>query len=249
MDFWLMATLAAGAFLVAGTIKGLVGIGLPTASIALMTLFLPPRMAIALILIPMIGSNFWQMIRGGDVRLLARRYGTFAVVLAVTVTVTALAARDVPDRFLTGALGAVILLFVAASWRGWVPALRPGWDRAAQIGFGAAAGAIGGLTSAWAAPLTIYLSTRRVQKDEFVAASGFLIVCGSVPLTMAYAWMGLLDTSAAGLSAALLIPTILGFSIGEAWRRKMSGTAFRQAVLIVFAVLGLNLLRRSIFVV
>ena len=47
-------------FLLAGTVKGLVGLGLPTIVIALTTLVLPLTEAIAMIALPTIFSNVWQ---------------------------------------------------------------------------------------------------------------------------------------------------------------------------------------------
>jgi len=52
-------------FLLAGTVKGLVGLGLPAISIALMSLYLPLPEAIALISLPTIFTNIWQASVGG----------------------------------------------------------------------------------------------------------------------------------------------------------------------------------------
>jgi uncharacterized membrane protein YfcA len=240
-------SVASIAFLAGGAIKGLTGIGLPTAAIALMTLFLDPRTAIALILFPMLGSNMWQLFRGGQILRSARRYGLFAAVLFAGVGVTAFGTENASDRVLLLALGTVILIFVAVSWKGLVPPLHDKHDKAAQIGFGLFAGVIGGMTAAWAPPMAMYLAARRVDKDEFIRATGFLITVGTLPLVFAYAQLGFLTGPLAGMSAAMLIPTLMGFSLGEVLRARLSVAAFRNAILITFVVLGLNLIRRAIW--
>ena len=53
-------------FLLAGTVKGLVGLGLPTITIALTSLVLPLPEAIALIALPTIFTNVWQAAVGGN---------------------------------------------------------------------------------------------------------------------------------------------------------------------------------------
>lgn len=247
MDLTSTLLVATGAFLVAGSIKGLSGIGLPTAAIALMTLFLDPRTAIALVLFPMVGSNAWQLYRGGHLIRTMRGYAPMAVVLFLGVGFTAFATQNVPDRGLLAALGIVILIFVAVSWKGLVPALPIHHDRSAQIIFGIFAGVIGGMTAGWGAPLAMYLSTKRVDKDEFVRASGFLIFVGSLPLCYAYIKIGFMTGPLASLSAAMLVPTLIGFSLGEVLRRRLSGDGFRNATLILFVFLGLNLIRRAIW--
>lgn len=247
METLTLIAIATAAFLFSGTVKGMTGLGLPTAAIAFMTLFLDPRTAIALVLFPMIGSNFWQMIRGGKFLRTARRYGLFGAILFVGVTAVVYATQEASDRALLAVLGVVVLIFVFASWRQMIPRLDARYDTAAQIGFALLAGVIGGMTAAWAAPVAMYLTTKGVDKDEFIRGAGFMISVGSIPLIFAYAQLGFLSGTLAGISLAMLIPTLLGFTAGEMIRQRMSIEAFRNAILILFVVLGLNLIRRAIW--
>jgi hypothetical protein len=50
-------------FYVAGVVKGFLGIGLPAAAMALLTLFINPLDAIALIIVPIIFTNALQFLR------------------------------------------------------------------------------------------------------------------------------------------------------------------------------------------
>lgn len=247
MDLVFVMAVGAAAFVLAGAVKGLTGIGLPTVAIGLMTLLLDPRTAIALVLVPMIGSNAWQIFRAGHALRTLRRYGVFAAMLIAAVVLTTLLTKDVSDRILLAVLGIVLLVFVAASWRNLVPPLPPRFDRAAQLGFGTATGIVGALTAGWGAPVAMYLATRRVDKDEFVRATGLLIMIGSIPLAIGYAGLGFLTPALAGASCAMLIPTLLGYTLGEALRARLSAMAFRNALLFVFVCLGINLLRRAIW--
>lgn len=247
MDMVFLAAIATVAFLIAGSIKGVTGIGLPTAAIAIMTLFVDPRTAVSLVLFPMIGSNMWQLWRAGEFKRTARRYWLFTAVLFAGVLITAFSTQNASDRFLLYALGVVVLIFVAVSWKKMVPPLPERFDASAQVGFGLFAGVIGGMTAAWAPPMAMYLATRRVDKDEFIRATGFMITVGSLPLLFAYVQLGFMTGPLSGLSAAMLVPAILGFSLGEMIRHKLSVEAFRNAILLLFVVLGLNLLRRAIW--
>lgn len=247
MDYSTPLILASIAFLIAGAVKGLAGIGMPTAAIALMTLFLDPRTAIALVLFPMLGSNAWQLWRAGEFQRTARRYAVFAVILVAGVTVTVLSTKNAGDRALLAILGVVVLFFVAVSWRGLVPPLAARYDPIAQVGFALLAGIVGGMTAGWGAPLAMYLATKQVDKDEFVRASGFLIFVGSLPLCLTYVQLGFMTGPLAVVSATMLIPTLIGFSLGEVFRNRLTGDGFRTAILIVFVLMGLNLIRRAIW--
>ena len=242
----MLAVTGVGVFLIAGTIKGCVGIGLPTAAIGLLTLAYAPRTAVALLLVPMLFTNLWQVWRAGDIRGALGRYWVFGVTLAVGVGGATLFVDMVSDRFLLGALGVFMLVFVAANLVTSFPALPMRLDRIAQFAMGLLAGVMGGLTAVWGPPMGIYLAMRQVDKDEFVRATGLLISFGSIPLLAGYAAQGFLTGPLALISLAMLVPTFVGFSAGEALRGHMSQARFRKVLMLVFLALGLNLLRRAL---
>ena len=247
MESWGIGIYLVVAYLVAGSVKGLTGMGLPTIAMGIMTLVIDPRSAIALNLIPMLTSNMWQLYRAGDLRGVIRRYLPLALVLAVTVWTTVMLTAGAPDRLLFATLGGAILLFVAVNASSWRPVIPDRLDRPAQGLTGALAGVIGGLTSVWAPPIVIYLAARQTPKDEFVRASGLLLLMGTIPLSLGYVQQGFLTPQAALISAALLIPTLLGFTLGEKLRGHLSEVAFRRALLFAFFVMGVNLLRKAIW--
>jgi hypothetical protein len=63
----------AAAFVVAGLVKGVTGLALPTVGIGLLSLAMPPAQAAALILVPAFTTNVWQMISGPGLGKLIRR--------------------------------------------------------------------------------------------------------------------------------------------------------------------------------
>lgn len=234
-------------FLTAGTVKGAAGMGLPTTAISLMTLTVDPRTAIALVLVPMMVSNAWQVHRSGQVLRAFRTYLPLSLALMIGVAITVTIARNAPDRALLATLGGVLLIFVAVNATRWAPAIPAAHDRPVQIATGSIAGIMGGITSVWAPPMAVYLAARGVGKDEFVRASGLLIFLGSIPLAHGYARQGFLTAELAVTSLALLVPTFAGFTLGEAIRGRLSERGFRRVLLVLFALMGANLIRRALF--
>ena len=45
----------------------------------------------------------------------------------------------------------------------------------------------------------------------------------------------------------MVVPTLIGFALGERLRRHLDASRFRLAVLVMFLVMGLNLLREAFF--
>ncbi len=237
--------LAAAIFVLAGIIKGTVGLGLPMAAVGLLASLVDPRLAISLVVFPLMATNFWQMVRGGAIVRSARRYWLFLVVMMITMFLSTGIAGRVSADTLAGVIGVVIILFALISFLAVIPRLPDRFDKAGQVAAALACGLIGGLTSIWSPPMAIYMLARRVDKDEFVAASGFLIFFSSLPLALGYWRAGLMTGPLALVSVGMCIPAIAGFSIGERIRATMSGERFRTAVLVLFLVLGVNLIRRA----
>ncbi len=247
MDIVNLLIVAAACVAIAGAIKGFVGLGFPTAAMGLLTLTLPPRVAIAMILFPMLFSNIWQFLRAGDLKETIRRYWRFAVILAIGVSLVSYTTQDVQDRLILAFLGVAILLFVGLSWVGAVPQIPPHRERLFETVSAVASAVIGGLTTGWAAPMSAYLIALRVSPAEFIRATGFLISAGSLPLCLSYLHLGHMSAEQAALSGFLVIPTLAGFFVGEQLRKRVSNAQFRSALLWVFLGLGLNLLYRAVF--
>lgn len=235
-----------GAFLVAGTVKGVAGVGLPLTALGILTTQTDPRTAIALALVPIFLSNLWQFLSSGGVRAAIRRYLPLISVMVVCIPVTLTLTSDIDDSLLLGLLGITFLLYVAISATRWAPDIPDRLDMPAQLGFGALAGVLGGLTSLWLPAIVIYLAARRTTKDEFVRATGLMLFAGSIPLLVGYWREGFLTGPLAGLSAALMLPTLLGLVAGTQLRKRLSEAAFKRVLLVMFVLIGLNLIRRAI---
>ena len=95
--------------------------------------------------------------------------------------------------------------------------------------------------------MVIYFLARRLDKDEFIRASGLLFLCGSIPLLAGYVNNGMITSDTALMSALMVVPTLVGFAIGEQLRRRLDASRFRTAVLVMFLIMGLNLLREAFF--
>ena len=65
--------LIAAAFLLAGFVKGVLGLGLPTVSMGLLAVTMPPAQAIAIVIVPAIVTNIWQTFVGPYLRDIIRR--------------------------------------------------------------------------------------------------------------------------------------------------------------------------------
>ena len=241
-DIFYISAFVGVCYLIAGTIKGTLGLGLPTTSITIMSLVMSPVQALAINLLPMFVANMWQFSRADNWRALLSRYGLFAISLIVTIFCGSfLTARLSSSAILLAVAGAVIL-FALYNLIGRPIALSSEKDKLWQIIFGCAAGVMGALTSMWAVPMVIYLLSRDLAPKAFVDAAGFLLFVGCLPLSIGYVATGIVTSDVIWPSLAGTIAALIGFRIGEVLRRYINAQMFRKILLWFFLIMGMRMI-------
>ncbi|EWH02136.1 sulfite exporter TauE/SafE family protein [Halomonas sp. BC04] len=107
----LLLVLVALTFLVAGTVKGVIGMGMPTVSLALLTATVGLPSAMALLLAPTIITNIWQALVGGHLGQILRRLWLFLLASTVTVWLGVSVLARVDVRWLSALLGVLIIYY------------------------------------------------------------------------------------------------------------------------------------------
>ncbi|WP_299745126.1 sulfite exporter TauE/SafE family protein [uncultured Tateyamaria sp.] len=237
----LLIAFASAVLLLAGTVKGFIGLGMPTVALTLLTFQLDTRSAVSLVVVPMLLSNVWQFWRGPDMVGCVKQHWRYAAILILFVAATVWFSQSAPDTLLRATLGVFVLAFCFLSWRNMVPPIPAHRVRLFEGLSAVIAGLIGGLTAAWAPPLVMYLTGLRLDRDAFVQALGFLISAGSVSIFIMFVAVGHSSAPDLAVSTFLLIPALIGFSVGERLRHRTNPEQFRTLFLAAFSVLGANL--------
>ena len=63
-----------GAFLLAGMVKGVLGMGLPSVAMAILGLIMLPAQAASILVVPSLVTNMWQFVAGPHARAVLKRY-------------------------------------------------------------------------------------------------------------------------------------------------------------------------------
>lgn len=234
-------------FLFGGFVKGLLGIGLPALLVGLLTFIYEPRYAVSLILIAIMTTNVRQALQGGRFIDIVKRYWVFCSIAVVLIFCVAVIGSAVPVPALLIFVGVGMTLFALSSLFVEMPLLPARYDKLAQAVAGIASGILGGLTAIWGPPLVVYLMSLHIDKRAFVQALGVMFATQSFPLTLGFIVSGELAPETAVISVALLVPTFVGMFFGERLRDTLDTKLFFRLFLIVFLLLGLNLIRRGVF--
>ena len=230
---------ALAVFLIAGVVKGLVGMGLPTITIALTSLVLPLSDTIALIALPTIFTNLWQAAVGGQFRLIVRRQWPLIVPLGVALYLTMwTVGRKAPDwAFLV--LAIVLVVYSTLGLFRLRLRIHADLERPLAPVIGVISGFVAGLVGVPVIPLMPYLQGLDIKPTELVQTLGVVLCATSVTLTVSLFKFGLLDGPHAIVSAIAVVPAVAGMWVGTQVRLRLSIEQFRLAVLWALLLTGL----------
>ena len=241
---WLLASLIA-TFLLAGSVKGATGMGLPTVAMALLGSVMPPAQAASLLLLPSLVTNVWQLLTGGALRALLRRLWPLLLAASVATVVCAPWLATVNARWARAGLGAILVLYALWSLVGPRWSLPPHTSPWLGAAVGALTGCVTGATSVFVIPAVPYIQALGLDKDSQVQALGLSFTVSTVALAVGLGSQASLGGADLAWSALAVLPALLGMQLGQRLRQRISPERFRQLVLWVLLVLGLDLLRRS----
>ena len=106
-------------FILAGGVKGIIGLGLPSVSLALLAATLGLKEAMAVMLFPAIASNIWQGLTGGNLLVILKRFWTLLAGACLGVWLGTGILVDADAALLKALLGALLMLYSAISLTGW----------------------------------------------------------------------------------------------------------------------------------
>lgn len=241
METGLLASVLA-IFLLAGFVKGVVGLGLPTVSLAVLTVVVDLPVAVLLMVIPSAVTNLWQAIDGQYIGRLLTRFWPLLIASIVGVWLAFGPLLVANPRAMTGVLGLVLCIYCASSLLPVRSARRVAHERAASPLIGLATGTIAGATGSLVLPVVPYLQALDLHREELVQMMGLSFTVTTCALGLAMLGHGGYDGPLTLVSVAALAPAILGMKIGQRVRRRLSERIFRRCLFGALFVIGIRLI-------
>ncbi len=240
------AALVAGTFLFAGLVKGVIGLGLPTVAMGLLGLAMPPVEAAALLLVPSLVTNLWQLLGGpGLGGLLRRLWPMMLGVVAGTVAGAGMIA-GAAGGLATGLLGLALLVYGMAGLARPRLAVPRRAERWAGPLVGAATGLVTGATGVFVIPAVPYLGALGLGRDELVQALGLSFTVSTLALAAGLALHGALPVAASAASLLAVLPALAGMAAGGWLRARVRPETFRLCFFAGLLVLGVELAWRGL---
>jgi uncharacterized protein len=238
------------AFVLAGFVKGVVGLGMPTVAMGLLALVMTPAQAAALLTVPLFLTNFWQAMGPGLLPLVRRLWPMLLGICVGTGCMAAWAGAGLltanGGAHASVGLGAALALYGLlglSSIELSVPARVEPWLSPL---IGAITGVVAVATGLYTIPSAPYLQALRLEKDELVQALGLSFMVSTLSLAGILVQAGSLAMPVVSGSLIALVPALIGMALGQWVRVRVHSRAFRICFFLSSFVLGVHLVARGL---
>ena len=238
------ATVAA-IFALGGFVKGVVGLGLPTIAMGLLSVLMLPAQAAALLVVPSLVTNVWQ-IGGPGLLALLRRLATLLLGVCAGAWIGA--------GWLTGAgasslatlgLGIALIAYATLGLLKWRMHVKPAHEAWLAPLIGLATGLVTAATGVFVIPAVPYLQALGMEKEELVRALGISFLVSTIALAATLGSSGSLHATALASSALALLPALAGMGAGQWLRLRVQPETFKTIFFCGLLALGAYLAIRS----
>ena len=239
--------LIAAAFLLAGFVKGVIGLGLPTVSMGLLAVTMQPSHALAIVIVPAVVTNIWQTFVGPYLRDIIRRLWPLMVGTVVGIWLNAGMLTGPYARYGTIVLGVLLVAYAIIGLSKF--SFRVGRSNEKWIGgiVGLVTGVVSAATGVQVIPSMPFMQAIGMEKDELVQALGVFFMVSTLALAFNLTSAGLLSASTALPGAVAMAGAFIGMFIGQTVRSRTQPEAFRRWFLVAMIFLGIYLVGSVVY--
>ena len=225
-------------FILAGAVKGVIGLGLPTVTLGLATVATDHPTAMALMLIPSCVTNLWQALAGGRSVIVLKKIWLFLLFAILTISIGGAALSTVDPDTLSACLGIVLIAYSVINLIGFRLSISASSSPWLGPVFGSINGVLTGMTGSFVVPGVMYLQAIGLSKNQFVQGMGWLFFLSTMTLWWVLGQQNFLSQEVLLYSGYALLPAGIGMIVGQKIRKRLSETTFRKVFFWSILVLG-----------
>jgi len=227
-------------FAFAGMIKGMIGLGLPAVSMGLLTIAMSPFQAAALLIVPSMVTNIWQLFAEGQVWAFIRRFWSLLLGIVIgsvwSFLPTLNQSHGQSSELLLGSMLAIYGLYGLCVNK--LPQLTA-HERWLSPVIGYLGGAVTVATGVIIIPVVPYLQSLQLKRDELVQALGLTFTISTICLAVFLHHNPMsgvvLDYR---LSILALLAALIGMWFGKKIRYQLDEQKFRRIFFMGLVALG-----------
>ena len=226
------------AYFLGGIVQGILGVGLITVVISLLSFVIDVKQTIALVIIPAIITSFFQMINGNNLKNIINETRYFLIFSTLII---------IPGVFLLKLLESdLILIFIAIllflnsslSLSNRIISIPNHQNSIIQLLTGSLNGFIIGLTSIYTMPFVFLLQSLKYNKEKTVQFMGLAFLLYSCMQFISFSFNKLISVNTLIPSLIVTIPVIIGFFIGKKIRGFISEKLFKKLFYLMLLMMS-----------
>jgi len=242
-----LIALLASSLLIAGLLKGVIGIGMPVVAFPLLSMLVDVQTAVMLLSVPLVVSNIPQALEGGLVTQTLRSLAPVLVGMAPGVWIGVAVLLNVDPAVAKTVAGAVVVLVAAVTLL--APELQIKQRLVFPVGLGAGfcGGLLGGIAALSGPLVFIFLLAKGLRGRAFTKEASMFLVVSSVLLASALISSPRFDWHDVLISTFATAPVVAGTLIGQKVRDVVPADAFKKFVVLVVLLSGAQLVWSGMF--
>jgi len=246
MDTTSLILFIAATFVLAGFVKGVIGLGLPTIAVGILGVVMAPAQAAALLVVPNLITNGWQIATGPGFKAALVRLWPMLIGICVGTWTGAGLLQQQKDGSATLWLGIALVAYALVGIKAAKLRVPAGAERWLGPVIGIATGIATAATGVFVLPAVPYLQALGFEKDELVQALGISFIVSTLALSFGLIGAGALDMQVAWHSLLALVPALAGMAVGTMVRQRISAATFKLCFFAGLLLLGGYLVLRTV---
>ena len=226
-------------YILAGFVKGVVGVGLPTISLAMLATVLGLKEAMLVLLAPSLITNLAQALAGGRLYDLTKRFWMFLLSLFLLTWFSTGILVKADGNLLKIGLGIILLLYCVSYFLQLKIPKTGINDKWLSPLMGGLTGVSTGLTGTFVVPGTLYLQRMLSNRHALVQAMGLSGGVATISLGVSLGGRGMLSNELLFTSGAMVIPALMGMAFGNMVRSKINEVLFRKLFFVSLSFVGI----------
>ena len=236
-----LIALLAFSLLIAGLLKGVIGVGMPVVAFPLLSMLVDVQTAVMLLSVPLVVSNIPQALEGGLVTQTLWSLAPVLVGMVPGVWIGVAVLLNVDPAVAKTIAGAVVMLVAALTLL--APKLQIKQRLVVPVGLGAGfcGGLLGGIAALSGPLVFIFLLAKGLRGRAFTKEASMFLVVSSVLLALALTSSPRFDWHDVLISTLATAPVVAGTLVGQKVRDAVPADAFKKLVVLVVLLSGAQL--------
>jgi uncharacterized protein len=239
----------AATFVLAGMVKGVIGMGLPTVAMGLLAVVMAPVQAAALLVVPSLVTNVWQLVSGPSFIALIKRFSIMMIAICVGTFVGIGLLTGSAGAIATAALGAVLAIYGVVGLISARFVVSPRSERWLSPIVGLVTGVLTGATGVFVIPAVPYFNSLGLEKEDLIQTLGLSFTVSTLALAVGLIATGQFKAPVATSSLLAVLPALGGMFLGQHVRNRLNAEVFRRWFFVGLLVLGTYMLVRAMITI